>query len=346
MALAHVDTARASDDGEIVVGLVGTTPHPVHPGGADIRRPVEAILPTGADPASFGPLLGRRLRTIALEDDCTRTSAEEVARRLVEAKAAVVLGHVCAAAAMAAAPIYSAAGTLFIAVGVRHPRLTAQRPGPLVLRMAGRSDRAHEDIARLIEARHAGARTAILHDRSAEARAFADTAEKRLAAAKPLRLDFVSGERGYGSLTERLAEAEIDVIVSPAQPVELGIMLDELARRGRRPTVYLSEPHAVPDLDAVAARHGDRLVLMLPWPAEVGADTTERRQRAVARLAGQAARAWLDAATRAGTTEAAAVVRHLAQATSPGLVAFDAAGDAIAPSYVPHRWTGGHWMAE
>lgn len=329
---------------EIAVGVVAT-PGSVHrPDGGEVGQAV-----ADAIEAAKGGHASPRFRLVPATDDCTRTSAEETARRLVAEGVRVVIGHVCANAAVAAAPVYAAGGVLMIAPGVRHPRLTEKRAGPLVFRLAGRTDRQARDMARLAEARHAGRKLAIVHDRSAESRAEVEALEKALGTRKPvLKVDFSSGEKSYRGLAQRIAGAEIEVMIMPAQPVELGVLLDDLAAVGHRVDVIAGEPHAVPDLEPVAARHGDRITLMLGWP---GVSQGQPRPRLAApslpALARVAAEALADAARRAHNADAAALALALVEREAPtsvGPVRFDANGDADVPSFLPHRWREGGWQ--
>lgn len=342
VAMAGTAAAQSADDGPIVVGAVATSGHPAHADAADLALVVaaaaERVLDAGHE------LAGRAVRIVPVEDECSRSGAEEAARRLVAAGARAVIGHVCAGAAMAAAPIYAAAGVLLIVPGARHPRLTAEPSQPLVLRLAGRSDRQGQAIARLAAERHAGRRLAIVHDRSAEARSLADAVEKALSPQKPvLRLDFASGEKSYRDVAERIARSDADLLVSPAQPVELGLILDALAALGRRPPVIAGETHAVPDLEPVAARHGDQITLLLPWPAGTAAGAAPNR------LAMAALEAWVGAVRRARSADPRLVAHALAEHPEPtvaGPVRFDADGDAVVPSHVPHRWDGVRWRPD
>lgn len=323
----------------ITVGVV-STPGSVHrPDGGEVGNVVAEVLGR--------PGTGPRFRLETASDDCTRTSAEETARRLVAAGVRVVIGHVCANGAIAAAPVYAAGGALVIAPGVRHPRLTDKRAGPLVFRLAGRTDRQARDVARLAEARHAGRRLAIVHDRSAESRAEVEALEKALGARRPvLKIDFTSGEKSYRALAQRIADAGAEVMVSPAQPVELGVLLDDLAAVGHRVDVIAGELHAVPDLEPVASRHGDRITLMLAWPG-VLQGASRPAAPSMPMLARVAAEALAHAALRAGSSDALALARALVEheaPTSVGPLRFDANGDADVPSYVAHRWRDGGWQ--
>lgn len=336
-------------------------------GDADITAAVASAL---AETAKSGGLLGRTIRLVTYEEDCSRAEAETIAGQIVARGASLVIGHVCSAAAIAAAPVYARNGIVMIAVGARNPRLTEPRAGPTIFRLAGRDDRFGAEVAALIAARFAGRRVAIVHDKSIQARTLADAADRELRAQgviRVLREAYVAGERDYNKVIDALAAAEADVIIIPAQPVEAGIILAGLAQRNIQATVIGSEIMAVPEIEARAKLAGEGLILMLPWMPEVASATVEaatasggaatdaagsRRQQTAASPAALLARAgigvWVNSVRRAQSLDATAISRVLESetvATAIGPVRFDLKGDALLPSFVPHSWVDGRWKA-
>ena len=95
---------------------------------------------------------------------------------------------------------------------------------------------------------------------------------------------------------------------------------------------------------------------MLPWTptlaaAETGGGTSVGRQPPIhpaAILARAGIEAWVNAVRRARTLDVTAVSRVLeteAAATVLGALRFDLKGDALIPSFAPHRWVEGRWQA-
>jgi ABC-type branched-subunit amino acid transport system substrate-binding protein len=146
----------------------------------------------------------------------------------------------------------------------------------------------------------------------------------------------------------------------PAQPVELGLVLDSLRRAGVEAPLIGGDVLAVPAILPVARREGDRLVLLLPWTGlEHASETngslapprdlapTGQHDLAAARARTAAAiEAWAAAIRSTGSIEPAGIAAALRSAkvpTSVGPLGFDAAGDALVPSYLPHVWRDGAW---
>lgn len=336
-------TSAHAAEGEIVVAIVNTVRSPHQPHGTDVGKGVRAGLARalGAEPRLFG----LPLRTIEVSDDCTRAGAEVIARALVSKGPAVVIGHLCAVAAIATAPIYAAAGILFIATGVRHPRLTEQRAGSLVFRMAGREDRLAHDAVAYLRAALPDAPLAILHDRAVESVGIADAVDKAATAAgrKPvLREAYVSAEVSYDALAARVKASGTGVVFMPGQTVELGILLQRLDALDVKPKVLASERFAVPGLESALGQHAADVTVLLPWPGPSPDDVSLPHRLGVA-----AAEAWARAALRSGAVEGARVAAALTGAPHPtalGPVRFDAKGDAEVPSYIPHAFRDGRFV--
>ena len=354
--LVSAGTAMAA--GDVVVAAVASRPGSLQPDGGDAITSVRSFV----EGTKKGRLLGRPLRLITYEEDCSVASAANIAGQIVARGAHVVIGHLCSAAAIAAAPIYARHGILMISPGARNPRLTDQRAGPGVFRLAGRDDRFGVETAALIATRFSGRRIAIVNDLSVQARTLADAVDRELKARSitpVLRAPYIAGEREYNAVIDKLAAAEADVIVIPAQPVEAAIIIEGLRARQIQATLIGSEILAVPEIQAASRRLGDALIVMLPSPtfgppvAEFAAGELGRVQARpdplrnprieAASQATAAIEAWVFAVERAGSLDIGSVARVLETESAPtviGPVRFGINGDAVLPSYTPHTWRG------
>ena len=304
-----------------------------------------------------GGVLGAVVRPVVWKEDCSRERAAQIAAELVPMKPAVVIGHLCTGAALAAAPIYVRAGILFIAPGVRHPALTKGTSATgLVLRLASREDRFAADAVAFIKSRYAGQSVAVIADRTRQARALADgvveeARRQRVVLTLDVRIE--SGERTYDALAARVKDSGAGVVVMPAQPIELGVVVASLRRTGVEAPIVGSEILAVPAIEATARDLGDRLVVMLPWSGletgrqSAGATSQPAQAReALRRRSGAALDVWAASARRAGSTApavVAAAARTEATATAVGALRFDESGDALVPGYVASTWRDGDW---
>ncbi len=348
---------------KLVVVATGESTH--QPNGLDAGAAATAAV---AEINRRGGLLGRLVELSLRQDDCSAASAETIARAIASIagpeRPDAVIGHLCSGAAIAASRSYTEAGLLTISPGARHPRFTDQRSSPLVFRLAPRDDRLPGDLSALISARFPGQRVAIVHDKSVQARSLADgiDAALRQIGIKPaLREPYTHGEKSYAAIIDRLIKAEAQVVIFPAQLIELGVMLPHLAAALPSAHFIAGDAVAVPDVGILARAVGPRLLIMLPWletpparPAngqpkspKPGTSKPANTARSNVWLATHAAiEAWANAITRAGSTEALAIVRALeteVATTIVGPIRFDTRGDAAIRSFAPWVWREDGW---
>jgi branched-chain amino acid transport system substrate-binding protein len=159
-----------------------------------------------ADINASGGVLGQPL-TLAIGDDlCDRKQADAVANQMAGRKVAVVIGHLCSGASIAAATVYAESGIIEISPAATNPQFTDNRAGPGIFRLAGRDDRQGPAVAAFIAARFKDKRIAVVHDEGSYGKTLSDDVEKALGAAglKPILSDtYESGGRDYTALVSR-----------------------------------------------------------------------------------------------------------------------------------------------
>ncbi len=334
-----------------VSGLAGTVPALAEGEIAIVGPMTGQYAATGAAMRAAVAPSETRDDTVTFEDDaCRADAAIATAHRLVAMKAAVVIGHPCSSAAIAAAPIYAAAGVPIISTGARHPDFTDKRAGPLVFRLAGRDDRqgavAAEFLARLAD----GKPVAILHDRTFAMSTLAATAAAALAAdagrqaastaTRPAtQFPFVASELNYDALAARVAAVApgdgIGAVLFAGYPSEAVVILKALRAHG------VSAPFV--GVDALATREFGQLltsergqVFVLASPDAVGPDAIAARTAAAIGL-------WRQARAARPHDPAAAITLSVESGGANERVAFDTKGDAPVPSYLVTTWRAGAW---
>ncbi len=341
-------------DGELVIMAVDSSRMP-EPDGRSNRvapRPVgEGVEGVAGTLNQQGGLLGRRLRVVHENDQCESDEAAAIAARAISQRVDVVIGHMCPSGAIRAAEMYAAAGILMIATGPRHPRLTAPNGRRGIHRLAGRDDRQADSIAALIADMFPAARLAIVHDRSLQGRGMAEEIRRSVMAenmSPVLVAHYTSGTKDFTALIAELGAARVDVVVFPGQLFEASMILDQANRAGTRIATVIGTDILgadVPPRRLLAAV--DTFLVMLPWPS-LSADGREHSTEDVSReLAGAALEVWAAAITGSGDgapERVTAALRDRAYPTRLGAVRFDAKGDAVVPSYVPHTWRDGRWQ--
>lgn len=309
-----------------------------------------------------GGIGGHAIMLSVHDDGCRREPAALLARMLTTPPAPpplAVIGHPCASAAEAVAPLYQQAGVLMLAAGNRHPAFTDWRAGPLIFRVAGREDRQGHDAARRLRAlagKDSG--VTIVHDRTAMARAIVGRAARALMAtaaggtAGPPSIGIVAGETDYSKAVAEVAAARPSAIFFAGFPAEAAILLRQLRAAGIEAPLLAIDANATPEMAAHAGRALDTgFEVMLPVaaraaPIEANVAPLSPTETAAAD-AQTAIELLVEAAHATGTLAAADLARALAATPADAAVrlAFDAKGDVIAPAFAPFRWTSGGWRA-
>jgi len=290
---------------------------------------------------------------VTFEDDgCQAESAVAVAQRIAAAKPYVVIGHPCSSAAIAAAPIYAAAGIPLVSTGARHPDLTDKRAGPLVFRLAGRDDRQGTAAAEFL-AQAAGNRPiAILHDRTFAMSTLAAAAASALGAtpapspsdpapargAQATQFPFVASEINYDALAARVAalapDGGVGAILFAGYPEEAIIVVRALRAHGVSAPVLGADALATAEFGRLLTQQ-DGAVYVLASPDASGAPSIAARTAA-------AVSNWRQA--RKANEDPAAVAMRSIDVPAAGRIAFDTKGDAVMPSYVVSAWRAGAWQ--
>lgn len=318
--------------------------------GAAVRERLDRLV---ADIEAHGGRAGRPIDLEIHDDACSREAAAELAHRLIATQPlpVVVIGHPCGVAAITAAPIYQQAGILFIAAGTRHPKLTEERAGPLVLRAAGRDDRQGMEAGLRLRglAGESGA-TTIVHDRTVMARTLATAARTALATANapaPIELPMVAGEADYSRIVTAIAAANPAAVLFLGFPAEAAILLRQLRQAGIGAPVLTNDAMATREfVDHAGDLLSSHVEVMLPVSIDpTGHAEAETADGLAASDTAAALTLWTAAVAATGSDEPARIAEHLRTGPQgPYGITFDQKGDAQMPSYAPFRYIGGAWQ--
>jgi len=316
--------------------------------GLAMERALEAAV---AETNAAGGVLGDTLTLLVEDDGCARATAEGAAAVLIARKPAVVIGHPCANAAAATAALYGSGNVLLIAVGPRHPDVTPAKPAPAVppLRLAGRDDRQGVAAGAWLLAHAPGRRIAVIHDRTAYARAIADGAATALATvgvADPLVLPIVANRHDYTAELAKLSERQVEAVLFAGYADEAAIVVADLERLGLAVPVLGSDVLATERFADIAEHSRIAIEVLLPvGPKAVDrlADEAERR----AAEARGAFEAWLATLRAKGSSDALTIssaMRGDPIATHAlGTIRFDQNGDLDAPAFATASARAGRW---
>jgi branched-chain amino acid transport system substrate-binding protein len=355
LALAAIAPGHAAI-AEVKIGFAKPLSGPFSETGERNRVGVEMAI---EDLNARGGVLGQEVKVVAADDACGLQSAVNAARSLVEARVAVVIGHLCSHSSLLAAGIYETADVLMITAFSTHPRLT-EEGRQNVFRLIGRDDDQGKLAGDFLADRFGDRRIAILHDGSTYGEGLAHEARKQLRArgkTETLYVRYTSHARDYTDLLARLRQAHIEVIYVGGYGPDAGLILrtaralgdDDLrlvggdglgmdgfwsvaGKLGER-TIFSGRPDVRnrPDAAAVLKRFQSR-----------GLDTRMTGLGAYA-----AVQVWAQAVERAGTFDPASVARMLQRGrfdTVLGRVAFDERGDLKGAIWQWKVWTGGDYV--
>lgn len=300
-----------------------------------------------------GDVGGETLRIVADDDGCSTQGGDAAARRVAALGPALVLGHPCAAAAIAAAKVYGPAGLVFIATATRHPALTQRRAGPTIFRLDGRDDRQGTYAGQAVAKLHPGARAGLVSDRTVYARRIVADARAALLAAgapEPAMLNLVAGEKDYTRLVAEIAASHAGVVLFAGFPIEAGIVLRQMRAAGLTAAFIGSDATATAEFVEAAGEAGRETRFVVRAEADVaaasaasgteasaseiaGTGTPAASDAALARRTEAAIALWAAAAARAGSRSGTAVATALQAGDASAAVGFESNGDARLPSF-------------
>ncbi len=330
----------------IAIALPLTGPHRTL--GVEIRAAVELILGDAKDKSGTPGLL-----LTWHDDQCSSAGGLAAAQSITTGPPAVVIGHACPSAALAAAPVYAAAGLVFIASGQLPSRaMTTRRAGPLHFRMQADSDQGTL-IGATLAAAGPDARIAFVRDKTQ----FAQSALQLTAAAMsargrtPVLIEtFGGGDKDFAALAQRIKAASITHLALAAFPSEASLLVAEVKKINPTITILAADTLADPAFARAAGPVADGIQVALApdiralpfaqsFATRLSAGGATPNRAAIASAA--ALEILIDALTRMTDGTLAGKLSSGTFKTVLGPVAFDTTGAARLPSHVIYTWSGG-----
>ena len=309
-----------------------------------------------------GKLLGRPVEVSLHDDGCAPTLAEAVALELVEHPPALVVGHSCSGATIAAAPIYAKQNVLQITPASTNPQVTEMGIST-IFRMIGRDDVQGVLAAQRLAQRHKDQRIGIVSFRSAYSEGLTSSAVMALAVhgiIPVLHIQQVKGsEPSYVDQIEALMEHEIEVLYLAGGGLDSGVFMRQARQMGADFTV-ISGDTLVSEVFVQAAGPAaegipftfppDAAKLSTAAPAVAAIKALGQEPAGYTLLAYAAIQIWVEGVNRAGSFEAervAAAIRQGPITTILGNVVFDAKGDITtdSPTFAWFVWRDGQRVA-
>ena len=298
---------------------------------------------------------GAQLALQAMDDKCDPKTADAVANQLAGKGAAMVVGHLCLGASLAAASVYVANHIVEISPGTTWPDYTDKRPGPGIYRVCGRDDQQGVVAGQAIAKRFPDKAVAVIDDRSPYGKALADATRRAMNAAgkrEAFTEEYDLGQRDFAALVERLQAANIGVVYIGGYPTEAGLIARQIRVLGLDTVIVGPDALVTNEYRDVAGDAAEGTLVTFtpdarqnPGAADVVAAFRAKgiEPEGYVLPSYAAVQVWAQAAKAAGSSDDDAVVKAMDGghfATVLGDLTFDAKGDVSLPGFVLYQWHG------
>ena len=312
-----------------------------------------------ADINAAGGVLGKKLKLQVGDDACDPKQAVAIANQMAGDNVALVAGHFCSGSSIPASNVYAETNLVMISPASTNPALTDKRAGPNIYRVCGRDDKQGE-VAGAYLATHFGDKNiAILDDKTAYGRGLANEVKKALNAAgvqEVFRESITAGEKDYSALVSKLKRADADALFLGGYHTEAGLILRQMRDQEMDTVLMGGDALVTQEYWSITGPAGKgTLMTFSPDPRKnpAAADVVKRLEARGISPEGYvlytyaAIQAWAQAAEKAGTTDAPAVVDALNDSMIDSVIGdfkFDDKGDPTLPPYAVYRWADGTYQ--
>lgn len=352
----RADGESESTPPEIIIGVVGPMSGDLAHMGRYVR---DAVALAAEEWNEKGGILGRRIELVLEDDRNDPAEAVAAAKRLVQAGAWGVIGHLTSAGSLPASAIYHAAGIPQITPSSTDPRLTEQ--GFLnIFRACGRDDQQGRVAAEFVLESLRPRRIVILHDQTAYGRALAEAFKRRIVRAQRglhvTSMALSSESKDLGSAIEQIKTEKPDVVYFGGLYHEGGLLVKRLREQGIKATLvsgdgvfgmefinvageaaaagtYLTfapDPMLLPSAEAAIKRFYDRYGAIGPY-------TFYAYDAAGALFAAIASVKPKTAASRSQLLRVSQALHRMTYVGALGRLRWNHKGDLVTPPYVIYR---------
>jgi branched-chain amino acid transport system substrate-binding protein len=356
-ALAASLVLAACDGGEdsntTSIAVVGPVTGQYASFGAQMKNGAELAV---ADINDAGGVLGKALELEIGDDACDPKQAVAVANQMAGDNVALIAGHYCSGSSIPASQVYAESDLVQISPASTNPAFTDNRAGPNIYRVCGRDDQQGGIAGNYLAKHFADKNIAIIQDKTAYGRGLADETKKALNAAgkqEALYEAYTAGEKDYSALVSKLKQADIDVLFVGGYHTEAGLIARQMRDQGMDTILMGGDALVTQEYWSITGPAGEGTLMTFspdprknPAAAEVVARFKEKgvEPEGYVLYTYAAIQAWKQAAEKAGSTDAAAVVKALNENefdTVIGKFKFNEKGDPNLPPYAVYRWSNG-----
>ncbi len=337
---------------EITIAVAGPMTGQYASFGEQMQRGAEMAV---ADINAAGGVLGQKLKLAIGDDACDPKQAVAVANKFVSDGVIFVAGHFCSGSSIPASKVYEEESIVQISPASTNPKLT-EEGGDNVFRTCGRDDQQGLVAGNFLADKHGKQRIAILHDKTAYGKGLADETKKQLnkrGINEVMYEAYTAGEKDYSALVSKLKGAKVDVMYVGGYHTEAGLMIRQAREQSYDVLLISGDALVTDEYWKITGPAGEgTLMTFSPDPRKnpVAAPVVAKFKAQNYEPEGYtlytygAIQAWVQAVTKAGSTDTDAVIKSLRGnkfETVLGNIGFDAKGDVTAPGYVFYKWANG-----
>ena len=341
------------DPNTTTIAVVGPVTGQYASFGAQMKSGAEMAI---ADINASGGVLGKQLHMDVGDDACDPKQAVAVANQMAGEDVALVVGHYCSGSSIPASQVYAESNLVQISPASTNPALTDNRAGPNIYRVCGRDDQQGGVAGGYLATQFGYKNIAIIDDKTAYGKGLADEVKKALNAAgkqEVVNESYTAGEKDYSALVSKLKQADVDVLYIGGYHTEAGLIVRQMRDQGMDTVVMGGDALVTQEFWSITGPAGEGTLMTFspdprknPAAAEVVARFKEEgvEPEGYVLYTYAAIQAWKEAAEKAGTTDAPAVVTALNANefnTVIGKFKFDEKGDPNLPPYAVYRWSDG-----
>ncbi len=312
-----------------------------------------------ADINAAGGVNGQQLVLQIGDDACDPKQATAVANKVVSDKVVFVAGHYCSGSSIPASDIYKEGKVLQITPASTNIKLTDDalaKGNSTVFRTCGRDDVQGLTVGTYILKYHRNAKIAILHDKSPYGKGVADETKKALnkgGLREAMYESYNDTDKDFTALINKMKQAKIEMIVLGGYHQAGAMLIKQSREQGFGAQMVGFDALEDAEFGKLGGAATNGVLMSFPPKAEddpKNANLVKKFRDSKYEPAGYtlftyaAVKVWADAATKAKSTDAAAVAAALRSGTydsAVGPLSYDQKGDIKNPVYDIYVWKDG-----
>jgi branched-chain amino acid transport system substrate-binding protein len=357
----QAETSKPQEVVTVYIGSASPLTGPQAHIGIDIRNGVQLAI-EDANAARLS-ISGKNVKfeLIAEDDEANPTKAATVAQKLVDAKAAAVVGHFNSGASIPASKIYSDAGIPQISPSSTNPKYT-QQGFKTTFRVVAHDDQQGPTLGRFAMEKLKARAVAVIDDSTAYGQGLAEAFE---ATAKAGGAKIVAHEHttdkdtDFKAILTKIKGKKPDLIMFGGIDPQAGPMVKQMAQLGIKAQFIGGDGMQTPNFIKLAGDSADGVMASMPGlPKEQmpGGKSFMDKYKAkfnaevqlFAPMGYDAVMVFIDAMKRAGSTDPAKFLPEVGKTRLQGVIgpiAFDEKGDLVNGPITVYVVKGGKWEA-